>query len=42
MGYMKRWFEEHLDDISDEDLMRLGYSEQDIDELRECFSEEEE
>lgn len=42
MGFMKRWFEDHVPDFSDAELMEMGYSKNEIDWLRECFPKKEE
>lgn len=34
MSQMKRYFEELIDELDDEELMEMGYSEEDIDEIR--------
>ena len=41
MGYMKRYFEERIDELTDEELMEMGYSKEDIDEIRGIFTDEE-
>lgn len=38
MGCMKRYFEEHFDEFSNEELLSLGYSEEDIQYFRELLS----
>lgn len=38
MGAMKSWFEEHISDFSDEELLKMGYEQEDIEFLRECFA----
>lgn len=38
MSYMKRYLEEHIDELSASKLRQYGYSDDEIDELRECFS----
>lgn len=40
MSYMKRYFEDHINDFSDEQLREWGYSDEEIAELREAFAEE--
>ncbi len=40
MGYFKNYLVEHIDDIDDEDLLDMGYTEEDIEELRELCSED--
>lgn len=42
MGAMKRFFEETLPELTDNELMELGYSEEDIKELRGIDIPEEE
>jgi len=42
MSQMKRYFEERLDELTNEELLEMGYSEQDIEELREIYDEDEE
>ena len=38
MSMMKRWLEDHIDKISDEELLDGGYDQETIDLWRECFS----
>lgn len=38
MSCIKRYFEDHIDEMSDEQLTGWGYSEKQIEWLRECFS----
>lgn len=39
MGAMKRWFEEHIDEMSDQDLFDFGCeTQEEVDELREALS----
>lgn len=40
MSYMKRWFEDYIDDITDEQLFEYGLceSQEEINELREALS----
>lgn len=38
MSYMKRWLEEHIDELSDAQLREMGYTDDDIKWFRECFS----
>lgn len=40
MSYIKRWFEEHIDQLTDAQLADMGYSDEEIELLRESFSEE--
>lgn len=40
MSKIKSWFEDHIDTISDEELVKMGYDPEEIQFLRECFSEE--
>lgn len=42
MSAMKRWFEEHISDFSDEELLKMGYEQEDIEFMRECFTSGEE
>lgn len=37
MSAMKRWFEEHFSEFTDEELLEGGYSQEEIDFMRECF-----
>lgn len=39
MSYIKRYFENHINELSTSELRSMGYSDEEIDELRECFSE---
>lgn len=34
MGRIKEWFLEHIDEYSDEELLDMGYSKEDIDFLK--------
>ena len=38
MSYIKRYFEEHIDEFGDEQLISWGWRIEDIKVLRECFS----
>lgn len=39
MGLMKRWFEDHIDEMTDQDLFDFGCeSQEEVDELRELLS----
>lgn len=38
MGVMKRWLEDHTEEFTDEELLEDGYSQEDIDFMRECFT----
>lgn len=42
MGFMKLWYEEHVPYYSDAELAAFGYSQNEIDWLRECFPKIEE
>lgn len=42
MSYIKRYFEEHIDEFTDEQLSDWGWSSDVIKMLRECFSKAEE
>lgn len=37
MSWIKRWFEDHVNDFSDEELLDMGYSKEDIEEFREAY-----
>lgn len=37
MSYIKRWFEDHCHELSDKQLSDIGYSKQEIKELREAY-----
>lgn len=41
MSAMKRWFEEHISEFTDEQLLEMAYSQESIDLMRECFTSEE-
>lgn len=41
MGAMKEWYESHIPEMTDEELAELGYDQEGIDFLRECFPSEE-
>lgn len=34
MSYIKRWFDDHVNEFSDEELLDMGYSKDDIEMLR--------
>lgn len=38
MSAIKRWFEDHISDFTDEELLEDGYEKEDIDFMRECFT----
>lgn len=38
MSAIKRWFEDHISEFTDEELLDGGYSQEDIDFMRECFA----
>lgn len=38
MSAIKRWFEEHISDFTDEELLEDGYSQEDINFMRKCFT----
>lgn len=39
MSYMKRWFEEHIDELTDEQLFDAGCeTQEEVNELREALS----
>ena len=37
MSKIKRWYEENIPKMSDEELLNIGYSKDQIEELRELF-----
>lgn len=39
MSCIKRYFEDHIDELTDEQLIEWGYSEKEIDWLRSGFSQ---
>lgn len=41
MGAVKRWFEDRIPEMTDDELSELGYSQDEIEFLRECFPGEE-
>lgn len=41
MGAVKRWLEDHIQELTDEELLAMGYKQEQIDFLKECFSSEE-
>lgn len=42
MSAIKRWFENHISEFTDEELLDMGYGQEDIDIMRECFASKEE
>lgn len=42
MSAIKRWFEDHISDFTDEVLLDYGYEQEEIDSMRECFTPKEE
>ncbi len=38
MGAMKTWFEDHISEFTDEQLLDMGYNHEDIDTMREAFA----
>lgn len=38
MSEMKKWFEDHISEFTDEELLEMGYKQEDIDFIRECFT----
>lgn len=42
MGAVKRWFEDHIQELTDEELLAMGFKQEQINFLRECFSPKEE
>ncbi len=41
MSAIKRWLEDHISELTDEELLNYGYPKDIIDELREAFTEKE-
>lgn len=41
MSLIKRWLEDHIAEFTDEELLAFGYDQEDIDFMRECFTERE-
>ena len=39
MSAIKRWLEDHISEITDEELLEGGYEPEEIDFMRECFTE---
>lgn len=40
MSAIKRWVEDHIDELSDQDLFDFGcQTQEEVDFLRDCFSE---
>lgn len=39
MGEVKRWLEDHIDEFTDEELLDMDYDQEDIDFMRECYSQ---
>lgn len=38
MSYIKRWFEDNIDKFSDDELREMGYTDNEIKELRYAFT----
>lgn len=38
MSMMKRYLEDHIDEFSDDELLDMGYSKEDIKDFRRLFS----
>lgn len=38
MSAIKRYFEDHISDFTDEELLEDGYEQENIDFMRECFT----
>ena len=38
MSAIKRWFEDHISEFTNEELLEMGYEQEDIDFMRECFT----
>lgn len=41
MSAIKHWLETHLQELTDKELLEMGYDQNDIDFMRECFTEKE-
>lgn len=39
MSAIKRWFEEHFAEFTDEELLADGYEQEEIDYMRNAFTE---
>ncbi len=42
MSAIKRWLEDHISEFTDEELLEMGYGQEDIDFMKESFASEEE
>lgn len=42
MSRIKHWLEENIDNLTDEQMIEMGWPEEEIRFLRECFSEKDE
>lgn len=38
MSAIKRWLEDHISELADEELLEDGFRQEDIDFMRECFT----
>ena len=38
MSLIKRWYEENIDNLTDEELIKMGHPKEDIEWLQETFS----
>lgn len=42
MSAIKRWLEDHISELSDEELLENGFEQENIDFMRECFTSKKE
>ncbi len=42
MSGIKRWFENHISEFTDKELLDDGFEQEDIDFMRECFGSKKE
>lgn len=40
MSYIKRWFEDHVNDFSDEELSDMVYSKEDVEGFRRSYPDD--
>lgn len=40
MSRIKRWFEDHINNFTDKELLDMGYSKEDIKGFREAYPKE--
>ncbi len=38
MSAIKRYLEDHISEMTDEELLKAGFDQEEIDFMRECFS----